>query len=381
MPHRHRGEHLQYSAGRRPPRRRRLDRGRVSLLALRVRHGRTTSTIAKSWCARPTRTASSRPCSRRRYTRPRCSRSMPSISRSRGVRERVREPMAGEIRLQWWRDVLERRAGRRGRRAPGRGRAARHRRALRAAAEPLRDLIEARAFDLYDEPMPTLAALEAYARQTAAAVFGLAARICGARRAPSRRRRSTPAWPMRSPICCAVSRATRRARQVFVPAELLERTARGSKTVTAGLANEGLLAGTGGVAGRRAPASRGVRAAAAGTCRPPRCRHCCRSRWCPAISVRWSGRLRPVHTPVEVAQWRRQWALWRAARRYVGTMRGELNSIPPGGARGARADMLVSRGLSPCAGGPSPRSPMRPKLESTKAARRSRTAIGRQKRA
>jgi phytoene synthase len=30
----------------------------------------------------------------------------------------------------------------------------------------------------------------------------------------------------------------------------------------------------------------------------------------------------PFHTPIEVAQWRRQWTLWRAARRYAGVMRG-----------------------------------------------------------
>src|SRR4029450_4592138 len=116
------------------------------------------------------------------------------------VREVVREPVAGEIRLQWWSDVLG---------GAGRGEVAAHpvaaalletiasyslapersNRALSSpgragrggvAADPvaaarletmaryqlpperLTALIEARRFDLYDEPMPTLADLEAY---------------------------------------------------------------------------------------------------------------------------------------------------------------------------------------------------------------------------
>ncbi len=93
------------------------------------------------------------------------------------VRDRAREPMPGEIRLQWWRDVLN---GERAGEATANPVAA----ALTDTiarfglpVAPLLDLIEAHAFDLYDDPMPTLAALEAYGRKTEAAVFGLAARI------------------------------------------------------------------------------------------------------------------------------------------------------------------------------------------------------------
>ena len=39
------------------------------------------------------------------------------------------------------------------------------------------DLIEARRFDLYDEPMAGLADLEAYARKTSSALFALGAEI------------------------------------------------------------------------------------------------------------------------------------------------------------------------------------------------------------
>src|SRR5947209_15317905 len=85
--------------------------------------------------------------------------------------------MPGEIRLQWWRDVLN------GERA---GEAAANPVAaalLDAVARvelpvaPLLALIEAHSFDLYDDPMPTLAALEGYARKTESTVFQMAARI------------------------------------------------------------------------------------------------------------------------------------------------------------------------------------------------------------
>src|SRR5213082_2715317 len=81
-----------------------------------------------------------------------------------GIRERAREPMPGEIRLQWWRDVL---SGERGGEAKAHPVAA----ALTATiarfalpAQRLIDLTEAHAFDLYDDTMPTFDVLEAYLR-------------------------------------------------------------------------------------------------------------------------------------------------------------------------------------------------------------------------
>src|SRR5499427_2309596 len=92
------------------------------------------------------------------------------------VREVVREALAGEIRLQWWSDVL----------AVGRGEVAGHPVAAallasmaryRLPPEPFKALIEARRFDLYDEPMATLTDLEAYADGASASLIALAAQI------------------------------------------------------------------------------------------------------------------------------------------------------------------------------------------------------------
>ena len=93
------------------------------------------------------------------------------------VREVVRQPLAGEIRLQWWRDALD---------GQGRGEVAANpvATALLAAirgyslpVEHLHTLIESRRFDLYDEPMATLAALERWAGDSASTLIALAARI------------------------------------------------------------------------------------------------------------------------------------------------------------------------------------------------------------
>jgi phytoene synthase len=92
---------------------------------------------------------------------------------------RVREPMAGEIRLQWWREVLE---GKRAEEAAANPVAAALLATLQhhgAATQPLLGLTEARRFDVYDEPMQTVADLEAHGRATAGAVVRVAAQFLG----------------------------------------------------------------------------------------------------------------------------------------------------------------------------------------------------------
>src|SRR5262245_27995248 len=93
------------------------------------------------------------------------------------VREVVHEPVAGEIRLQWWSDVLG---------GEGHGEVAAHPVAAalletiaryQLPRERLERLIEARRFDLYDEPMGTLADLEVYADGASTTLIALAGQI------------------------------------------------------------------------------------------------------------------------------------------------------------------------------------------------------------
>ena len=93
------------------------------------------------------------------------------------IREIVSEPMLGEIRMQWWRDALS-----------GEARGDVNANPIAAAlldtvqtfnlpVQALRDLIEGRAFDLYDDPMPTRSDLEGYCGETCSSLIRLASLV------------------------------------------------------------------------------------------------------------------------------------------------------------------------------------------------------------
>ncbi|WFU68442.1 phytoene/squalene synthase family protein [Bradyrhizobium sp. CB2312] len=93
------------------------------------------------------------------------------------VRDQVSQPLPGEIRFQWWTDLL---AGHAHGSAEGNPVAAELLRAIRdfdLPVEPLSLLVDEHQFDLYNDPMPTTAALEGYLAATSSALFALAARI------------------------------------------------------------------------------------------------------------------------------------------------------------------------------------------------------------
>jgi len=96
------------------------------------------------------------------------------------VRDQVSQPLPGEIRFQWWTDLF---SGLVHGSAEGNPVAAELLRAIRdfgLPVEPLSLLVDEHQFDLYNDPMPTLTALEGYLAATSSALLGLAARIMGA---------------------------------------------------------------------------------------------------------------------------------------------------------------------------------------------------------
>jgi len=95
------------------------------------------------------------------------------------VRESVSQPLPGEIRLQWWSDML---AGKAHGGVEGNPVAAELLAAIQhweLPIEPLARLVDEHQFDLYNDPMPTMAALEGYATDTSSALFALAAQMLG----------------------------------------------------------------------------------------------------------------------------------------------------------------------------------------------------------
>jgi len=95
------------------------------------------------------------------------------------VRAQVSQPLPGEMRLQWWTDLL---AGEEHGGVEGNPVAAELMLAIRTWRLPvgqLSRLIEEHRFDLYNDPMPTMAALEGYINDTSSTLFSLAAAILG----------------------------------------------------------------------------------------------------------------------------------------------------------------------------------------------------------
>ena len=170
-----------------------------SLPAPSTAHAGRHSPIAKRWSARLTGTASWPLCSLRRERRDALFALYAFNVEIARVREAVREPLAGEIRLQWWSDVL---AG------GGMGEIEAHRShppcccdhgaPSRAVGARLQTTIAARRFDLYDEPMVALADLEGYAQGASSSLIALAAKVLNGARWPRYRR----AQPSRRTCLC-----------------------------------------------------------------------------------------------------------------------------------------------------------------------------------
>ena len=96
------------------------------------------------------------------------------------VRERVSEPLPGEVRLQWWRDVLS--AGDPAA-AGGHPTAVALLEVIRThhlPVETFRNMLDARLFDLYNDPMPSRTDLEGYCGETASALIQLAGLVLDA---------------------------------------------------------------------------------------------------------------------------------------------------------------------------------------------------------
>jgi 15-cis-phytoene synthase len=138
------------------------------------------------------------------------------------VREQVSQPLPGEMRLQWWTDMLAG-AGHGG--VEGNPVAAELLLAIRGfrlPVERLSRLIEEHQFDLYNDPMPSMAALEGYINDTSSALFSLGATIAGGHsdEIDHLARHAGLAQGMAQVIAALPLDASRR--QLFVPLQLLE---------------------------------------------------------------------------------------------------------------------------------------------------------------
>ncbi|QRM42076.1 phytoene/squalene synthase family protein [Rhizobium sp. BG4] len=93
------------------------------------------------------------------------------------VRDLVHEPLPGEVRMQYWRDLLEGSAHGSTEANPVAAELLTAIEAHRLPRQTLINMIEARIFDLYDDPMESRSALEGYAGETASALIQLASLV------------------------------------------------------------------------------------------------------------------------------------------------------------------------------------------------------------
>jgi phytoene synthase len=158
------------------------------------------------------------------------------------VRNHVTQPLPGEMRLQWWTDMLQG-AGHGG--VEGNPVAAELLQTIgefRLPVEPLLRLIEEHQFDLYNDPMPSMAALEGYVTDTSAALFLLGARIASQPSAASDHlaRHAGLAQGMAQVIAALPFDAARR--QLFLPLQVLQQHGSGMEAVFSGKPTPGARA-------------------------------------------------------------------------------------------------------------------------------------------
>jgi 15-cis-phytoene synthase len=230
------------------------------------------------------------------------------------VRESIHEPLAGEIRLQWWTDALNGKSTGDAQANPVAaallGAVARH----RLPVELLTGLVAARRFDLYDDPMRTFADFNDYARATSSTLIWLAARILAGGEGEVLRQLAFHAGLGHAIAGLLQAFPIHAARaQLYLPLEVLERHGVGqdfaARPATAPL-RDALAELRGHAREHLAQARRlaeGVPPALLPALLPVALAG-------PLLDRMERADYDPL-TPVELAPWRRQWLLWRAARR------------------------------------------------------------------
>jgi phytoene synthase len=229
------------------------------------------------------------------------------------VRDLAREPMPGEIRLQWWREVL---SGLRGGEAAANPVAA----ALletsarsRLGSDRLIALIDAHSFDLYDEPMASATDLEIYGIKTQSVLFAMAAEVLGSKGAASEMVTLDAgiAYAIASILHGFARHAARR--QLYVPLNVLNHLRINREEIFAGQSSAGLLAA---LADMRALARKHLAAAQSKLdAAPPEILPALLpvALVAPAL-LRMEKKGYDPFTFEPAPAWRRQWWLWRAAR-------------------------------------------------------------------
>jgi phytoene synthase len=228
----------------------------------------------------------------------------------RRLPDAVREPMAGEIRLQWWRDVL---AGERDSEALSNPVSAALLKTLHEAALPRSHLftaVDARQFDLISQPTQTYKELATYLDETTGSIMTVAANVLdpqwdAAVAAQSAGRAQGVTQILRS-LAHDVSHG-----RLFVPLETLAAKEVHTASVMAGENSEGLREALGILRELAAASLHQFRSLDIGERVLPAFLQLA---LLPAYFTRMKRAADPLRTSAELSGLRSQFLLWRAAR-------------------------------------------------------------------
>ena len=231
------------------------------------------------------------------------------------VRENVREALPGEIRLQWWRDVL---SGQDESRGEGHPLATALAQAVRDHALPvsvLENMIDARVFDLYDDPMEDRASLEGYAGETASALIQLASLILDPTTAAASAEAAGHAGVAQTVAGLLLLLPTHRRRgQVYLPAELLSATGLDRDSFLAGDDREAVSRAIRAFSGLGRDHLAQARKAAGSISKDNRAAFLTVAMVAPVLDRAEKAGADLFDHSIQPAQWRRQWWMWRALR-------------------------------------------------------------------
>jgi phytoene synthase len=229
------------------------------------------------------------------------------------VRDVVSDPMLGEIRLQWWRDAVQTGAG------GGHPIASALNATIakyRLPKDAFQRLIEARMFDLYDDPMPGLNDLEGYAGETSSALFQLAAIILAEGHDPG-----TADAAGHAGVAYAITGLMRslpihaRRGQLYLPVSMIASRGLDTRSLFAGRSSPELITLLADlrtiVRQHLAEAERDIHDLTL----PVKAAFLPLALIRPYLDLMDRPEYDPFAAPAELAPWRRQWILWRAARR------------------------------------------------------------------
>jgi phytoene synthase len=141
------------------------------------------------------------------------------------IRDLVHEPLPGEVRMQYWRDLLEGSAHGSTEANPVAAELLTAIEAYHLPRQTLIDMIDARIFDLYDDPMESRSSLEGYAGETASALIQLASLVLSADEAAKSAEAAGHAGVAQAIAGMLLLMPLHRHRgQVYVPLEILSAT-------------------------------------------------------------------------------------------------------------------------------------------------------------